>query len=255
MVSKQALIDFAAIVAVLIREDDFLGFWIVFFFKSSWLNICFRVARSQRVRWRLLAHRAAVCRKLSHKARNSLQEASASWADWSCTSPQLLATDTHRTFPPPSCPAGLLQRAPAKFLPDPHTPKQLNDVWKLNDMLGKGMYSTTRQRLRQSLLWPIQPADPLNTISPCLLGKRQLKPHIALHTTLMSPKQLPNNTTGLPVPRESLLATVNLWQVHENRPTENTNRIWGLLRSQDTRHKQWAVFLREKQPYLYIFVL
>lgn len=232
-----------------------MGLWIVLFPKSYWLNICLRVASSHRVRRRLLAHGAAVCRKLSHKARNSLHTAGANWADWSCTSPQLLATDTHRIFPPPSCPPGLFQRAPAKFLPNPHVPKQLNYVWKLNDMLGKGMYSTTRQHLRQSLLWPIQPADPLNTISPCLLGKWQFKPHIALHTTLMSPKQPPNNTTGLPVPQENLLATVDLWHVHENTPTENTNRTWGFVRSQDTRNKQWAVFLREKQPYLYTFVL
>lgn len=80
-------------------------------------------------------------------------------------------------FSPPSCSPGLFQQAIAKFLLNPHIPKKLNYVWKLNDMLGKRAYSTMRQCLWQSLLWLTQPADPLNTISPCLLGKRQFKPH------------------------------------------------------------------------------
>lgn len=109
------------------------------------------------------------------------------------------------TFSPPRCSPGLFRQARVKFLPNPDIPKQLSYVWTLNDMLGKRMYSTTRQCLQQSLLWPTQPADPLNTISPCLLGKWQCKPHSRFTCYIHGTKQLPNNTMRLPDSRKPLL--------------------------------------------------
>lgn len=164
-------------VAALIREEHFIGLLIVLFFKSYWLSICLMVESSRKVQWCcLLTEQQPAGSFCKGSITEGIQLVPIEQTEVS-PHPKALSNRLTAIFSPSRYSSGLIQQPIAKCLPTPHIPKQLNYFWKLNDTLGRRAYSTARHSVQQGLLWPSQPADPLNTIAPCLLGKRHLKPH------------------------------------------------------------------------------
>lgn len=116
----------------------------------------------------------------------------------------------------------------SKIPPQSLHPKATKLCLKTEWQAGKWMYSTTRQCLQQSLLWPTQPADPLNTISPCLLGKRQFKLHshftCYIHGTKTTAKQ--HNEASC-TPENPYFSTIYsaFMRTHQPRPTPTSLRF------------------------------